>query len=190
MHRSPKRSFDESSGSSATSEESAAKRSRRSRSGLGRDEDEAGDLESTPGLSAPGSSEEVEEEEEEEVGSVSSASSPLPCTPPPVVPPAQDEEEVVGAALPQEDEEEEEEEEEEEKPKALTRRQRKALGLPKPTALRAGRIVIPGGRYHTRNGKKAGVVRVATGDDDDGEGEWRTNGAGRVDVRGFRELKI
>ncbi|KAL0952860.1 hypothetical protein HGRIS_007082 [Hohenbuehelia grisea] len=70
----------------------------------------------------------------------------------------------------------------------LTRRQRKALGLPKPRAALgasgAGRIVIPGGRYRQRAG------------DDDGEGEaredeeWRRNGTGRVDVRGFRELKI
>jgi len=30
----------------------------------------------------------------------------------------------------------------------------------------------------------------AEGGDDGGKGEWRTNGTGRVDVRGFRELKI
>ncbi|KAJ7156172.1 hypothetical protein C8R46DRAFT_1165706 [Mycena filopes] len=59
--------------------------------------------------------------------------------------------------------------------KPMTRRQRKALGLPKPrgtsVAGGAGKIVIPGGRY-------------------EGTGEWKRNGTGRVDVRGFRELKI
>ncbi|KAJ7500759.1 hypothetical protein B0H11DRAFT_2155417 [Mycena galericulata] len=61
--------------------------------------------------------------------------------------------------------------------KPLTRRQRKALGIPKTRATvaagksGAGKIVIPGGRY-------------------EGTGEWRRNGTGRLDVRGFRELKI
>ncbi|KAJ7743657.1 hypothetical protein B0H16DRAFT_1561266 [Mycena metata] len=68
----------------------------------------------------------------------------------------------------------------------MTRRQCKVLGLPKvrgtsvaataaatATAGKggAGKIVIPGGRY-------------------EGTGEWKRNGTGRVDVRGFRELKI
>ena len=45
----------------------------------------------------------------------------------------------------------------------------------------AGRIVIPGGKYK----------RMAV-DEEDGDAleEWRKNGTGRVDVRGFRELKI
>ena len=83
------------------------------------------------------------------------------------------------------------------------------LGLPKPRAALvantaaqntrggsagAGRIVIPGGRY--KNG--AARVQDAEDGDDDGDGgggggsmeEWRVNGTGRVDVRGFRELKI
>ncbi|KAG5641217.1 hypothetical protein DXG03_005750 [Asterophora parasitica] len=78
----------------------------------------------------------------------------------------------------------------EEKP--LTRRQRKALGLPKPrSALRggvgvgAGKIVIPGGRF-----KRPGVVKEEVGNGEEGDKEWVRNGAGRVDVRGFRELKI
>jgi len=93
--------------------------------------------------------------------------------------------------------------------KTLTRRQRKALGLPKPRSVLvakrsagAGKIVIPGGKY---SGKKA-RGRVGASDDDDndegvevevreeeeedGKAEWRMNGTGRVDVRGFRELKI
>lgn len=95
--------------------------------------------------------------------------------------------------------------------KPLTRRQRKALGLPKPRAAlsygrgtgsglgagvsvsgrkktgagAAGKIVIPGGRWK-------GKVQVAVRDGEEGadDGEWRRNGTGRVDVRGFRELKI
>ncbi|KAJ7801708.1 hypothetical protein B0H14DRAFT_3782518 [Mycena olivaceomarginata] len=68
--------------------------------------------------------------------------------------------------------------------KPLTRRERKKLGLPKTRATAvaaassgtaakggAGKIVIPGGRF-------------------EGTGEWRQNGNGRLDVRGFRELKI
>jgi OTU domain-containing protein 3 len=74
------------------------------------------------------------------------------------------------------------------------------LGLPKPRAAllavrvgkgsagaSAGKIIIPGGRFQRP---------VVKGVDDEGEGEgegvdeWKTNGAGRVDVRGFRELKI
>ena len=57
---------------------------------------------------------------------------------------------------------------------ALTTRQRRVLGLP-PKPRRAGRIVIPGGRYRRR---------------EEAEGEWARNGVGRVDVRGFRELRI
>jgi hypothetical protein len=75
-------------------------------------------------------------------------------------------------------------------PVALTRRQRKALGLPKPrpalvaAAARprgaSGKIVIPGGRY--KRGVREG--------DEQEEAEWQRNGTGRVDVRGFKELKI
>jgi hypothetical protein len=67
--------------------------------------------------------------------------------------------------------------------KPLTRRERKKLGLSKTPATAAaagagagakgdaGKIVIPGGRF-------------------EGTGEWRRNGTGCLDVRGFRELKI
>ena len=79
----------------------------------------------------------------------------------------------------------------------LTRRQRKALGLPKlraglgaPGAIEragsAGTIVIPGGKF--RRGEGDGQVKVKVEEDVDAEG--RKNGTGRVDVRGFRELKI
>ena len=85
----------------------------------------------------------------------------------------------------------------------LTRRQRKALGLPKlraglgaPGAIEragsAGTIVIPGGKF--RRGEGDGQVKVKVEEDVDVEeaatAEWRRNGTGRVDVRGFRELKI
>lgn len=83
----------------------------------------------------------------------------------------------------------------------LTRRQRKSLGLPKTRAAHlakrenAGKIVIPGGRYK-RGAAKPVSVREAgddNGDEDEGnlqDAEWRHNGTGRLDVRGFRELKI
>ncbi|KAG7442737.1 cysteine proteinase [Guyanagaster necrorhizus] len=66
--------------------------------------------------------------------------------------------------------------------KPMTRRQRKRLGLPKSRPS-AGKIIIPGGRYVPRS-----VVQVTNIDVEDEE--WRRNGSGRVDVRGFRELKI
>ena len=80
----------------------------------------------------------------------------------------------------------------------LTRRQRKALGLPKlraglgvPGAIEragsAGTIVIPGGKFR-RGGEGDGQVKVKV--EEDVDAEWRKNGTGRVDVRGFRELKI
>ncbi|EAU87496.1 hypothetical protein CC1G_11715 [Coprinopsis cinerea okayama7 len=92
--------------------------------------------------------------------------------------------------------------------KPLTRRQRKALGLPKPRAALvfgadnnspgagrvsgAGKIIIPGGRYQGRNAVK--VREFRDGEQDEGGGEeveeWVRTGVGRVDVRGFRELKI
>ncbi|KAJ7604562.1 hypothetical protein B0H17DRAFT_1173371 [Mycena rosella] len=174
VQRSPKRSFDESSGSAGSESESVAKRTRsayapatrQSRAQARRaaeeedDEDDAEDRGRGRGtgrgrgrgrgrglsLSPPALS---------SSSSLSSLSSMSPSPPPPdkivPAPPA---------------------------PKTMTRRQRKALGLPKTRAAAAaagkstgggaGKIVIPGGRHE----------------------EWRRNGTGRVDVRGFRELKI
>ncbi|KAG1750453.1 uncharacterized protein EDB91DRAFT_690276 [Suillus paluster] len=150
-HRSPKRSFDESSGSSTSDAVSKRTRSSRrspSRTSLSqvRADDDMDD--STPDLSTPGSS-------AESTPSSSAASSPLPSTPPAYnTPPPEPE-------------------------KPLTRRQRKALGLPKPRPahMSAGKIIIPGGKF-----KKA----PKAADDE----EWQRNGTGRLDVRGFRELKI
>lgn len=72
----------------------------------------------------------------------------------------------------------------------LTKRQRKKLGIPKQRTASvgsakasAGKIKIPGGRCH-----RAGLVSsklVAEASE-----EWQTNGSGRLDVRGFKELKI
>ena len=179
-YRSPKRTFDESSASSQMSEssQSAAKRAKSSSRAtstsrtLNADdttlpsvatEDMPVDPEDldTPDLSASASS-------PESVSSLSSISSPEPTPPPP------------------------------EPEKRLTRRQRKALGLPKPrpalvasTAARtrsAGKIVIPGGKFQ-KSSSKAGVADGSE-DDPDANAEWRKNGTGRLDVRGFRELKI
>ncbi|KAF9528849.1 hypothetical protein CPB83DRAFT_835574 [Crepidotus variabilis] len=82
--------------------------------------------------------------------------------------------------------------------KPLTRRQRKALGLPKlrkgqsvpTTGLSAGRIVIPGGKWRGRSSVDSGTAAVGVQQDGITEEEWRRNGTGRLDVRGFRELKI
>ncbi|KAG2131839.1 hypothetical protein BD769DRAFT_1449902 [Suillus cothurnatus] len=152
-HRSPKRSFDESSGSSTSDTISKRTRTRTSRRSPSRTplsrvraDDDMND--STPGLSTPGSSAESSR-------SSSAVSSPLPTTPPACnTPPPETQ-------------------------KPLTRRQRKALGLPKSRTayMSAGKIVIPGGKF-----KKASKAA-----DDE---EWQKNGTGRLDVRGFRELKI
>lgn len=60
----------------------------------------------------------------------------------------------------------------------LTRRQRKLLGLPKLRRM--------AGPYDRREGP---TTRGGGGKGDE-ESEWKKNGTGRVDVRGFRELKI
>ena len=123
---------------------------------------EADDLD-TPDLSASDSS-------ADSVSSLSSVPSPAATPPPP------------------------------EKPveKPLTRRQRKVLGLPSPrTALAnhprtrsAGKIVIPGGRFKSSVGGARGKAGAMVADGSEDDAEWRKNGTGRVDVRGFRELKI
>lgn len=59
----------------------------------------------------------------------------------------------------------------------LTRRQRKTLGLPK-----VRRMAGPYDRTRSGGGMK--------GKGEEDEGEWKRNGTGRVDVRGFRELRI
>ncbi|KAM6493025.1 hypothetical protein JOM56_011159 [Amanita muscaria] len=66
------------------------------------------------------------------------------------------------------------------KERPLTRRQLKAMGL-KTEKKGTGVIVIPAGK---RAAKESG------GDAETAKGEWLKNGTGRVDVRGFRELKI
>jgi hypothetical protein len=54
-----------------------------------------------------------------------------------------------------------------------------------------GKIVIPAS---SRKGSSVAVVgrddRSQDNVDADAEGEWVKNGAGRLDVRGFKELKI
>jgi hypothetical protein len=70
-------------------------------------------------------------------------------------------------------------------PRRLTKRERKAAGLPRQRGS-AGKIVIPGGRFR---GADEDTVR-GVGSRADAEGEWVRNGTGRVDVRGFRELRI
>ncbi|KAI0920290.1 hypothetical protein AcV5_010071 [Taiwanofungus camphoratus] len=189
-YRSPKRTFDESSASSqahSESSQSAAKRAKsssrapsRTRNGdvlpvvtlptsgsLDMQVDEVDPDIDTPDLSLSGSS-------PESTSSLSSAPSPAATPPPPPVPIE----------------------------RRLTRRQRKALGLPKPrlalvakatarTRSGVGKIVIPGGKYQKTTSKP--TVQANDEEDEDTpdtSAEWRRNGTGRVDVRGFRELKI
>lgn len=168
IYRSPKRTFDESSASSESSQ-SLAKRHKGttrpleeeasivdSRSPLGLDPEEGdGDMDTPPlTLSAPDSP--------SSMSSLSTISSPE-ATPPP---PSREE-------------------------RQLTQRQLKKLGLPMArhasplqTKRSAGKIVIPGGRM-----KRAGAASTAPAGAGKVE-EWQKNGTGRLDVRGFRELKI
>ncbi|KAF8521101.1 hypothetical protein BU17DRAFT_88368 [Hysterangium stoloniferum] len=211
LGRSPKRTFDDSEEtlpSQSQSQPSPAKRHKRPTShpkasagasphGSNRmDVDEAD--ENTPSLSEDSS-------HSSPTSDTSSAlSSPEP-SPPPVPPPVRELEPEPEPGF---------EPESESPSRPLTRRQRKALGLPHPrtvalasaakagakakantntgagargggggghAGVSAGKIVIPGGR---RGGlRSAGKVEADVG-------EWRTNGTGRLDVRGFRELKI
>ena len=50
-----------------------------------------------------------------------------------------------------------------------------------------GRLLFLGGKF--RRGEGDGQVKVKVEEDVE-PAEWRRNGTGRVDVRGFRELKI
>lgn len=74
-----------------------------------------------------------------------------------------------------------------EKDLSLTRRERRKLGLPKP---RPRRVILK------VNGQRPGSARTAAEESMQSstlptvEQAWTTNGSGRMDVRGFRELKI
>ena len=71
------------------------------------------------------------------------------------------------------------------------------MGVPKPRTVlvgpvkskgnsSAGKIVVPGGRF-----KKLESSQAADNAEEDSTGnDWTKNGSGRVDVRGFKELKI
>ncbi|KAG6914306.1 hypothetical protein DXG01_001193 [Tephrocybe rancida] len=193
---SPKRALDTADDDSEASSSGSVKRSRRSHpsSGdvlptLGMDveieaEAEYADGEtSTPALSPPSSSSGSGSGSQSQdiatpPSSESDEFSPEPSPPPPPPPPP--------APAP-------------EREKPMTRRQRKALGLPKlrDVDLAAkiggsgtGRIVIPGGRFKKGVRSGGGGGGEDEGEGEEGEGEWVRNGAGRVDVRGFRELKI
>ena len=166
-YRSPKRTFDESSASSEDSHQGLAKRAK-----------PASQLSQTDSISviAPTSTPEVDisvdlDDADLDTPSLSAASpaspassSSLSSVPSPAASPPPEPQPVQ---------------------KPLTRRQRKQLGLPKPrpavvgsAKASAGKIIIPGGRYKP----KAKTEQE--------EEEWVKNGTGRVDVRGFRELKI
>ena len=68
--------------------------------------------------------------------------------------------------------------------KPLTRKQKKVMGLmDKKNRKSAGVIVIPAGKRQSGGG-------TSIDDAQEAKGEWLKNGNGRVDVRGFRELRI
>ena len=158
--RSPKRTYDESQGA-ISRHAGSTKRCKRPSTAINADADADADAdENTPSLSDDSSRSGLSS-----LTSSSALSSPSPPTPPP---------EPVPEPL----------------QKPLTRRQRKARGLPHPRTAQiaagktrsAGKIVIPGGRRVLRSSTKLDSSYVS--------GEWQTNGTGRLDVRGFRELKI
>ncbi|KAF8313311.1 uncharacterized protein EI90DRAFT_3136826 [Cantharellus anzutake] len=76
-------------------------------------------------------------------------------------------------------------------PAKLTRRQRKQFGLPKPRLKRV--ILTVNGKRPSEAGPKPGESNGAGAIGEvqaEAEHGWMKNGAGRLDVRGFRELKI
>ncbi|KAH7107867.1 cysteine proteinase [Auriculariales sp. MPI-PUGE-AT-0066] len=77
-------------------------------------------------------------------------------------------------------------------PRPLTRRQRKALGLPKARPVILAKVKLPNGKHRGKenNNTVASAITTTTKDKEPTAGEWSTNGVGRLDVRGFRELRI
>lgn len=64
-----------------------------------------------------------------------------------------------------------------------------------PSARTAGKIVIPGGKFRQastagRSSRQDGDAVAAEAEATATDAEWQHNGAGRLDVRGFRELRI
>ena len=173
--RSPKRSFDESSGSSEASatSTSAVKRTRRGTvRGLAPVPQDAdadmdadvevdadngdGDGDGDVDADVDADADDADTPALSETASLSPISSPSPSPSPPPVSTTSS--------------------------RRMTKRERKAAGLPRQRG-GAGKIVIPGGRFRAGDATTVGG-RVGT------EGEWVRNGTGRVDVRGFRELRI
>ncbi|KAA1466914.1 cysteine proteinase [Dentipellis sp. KUC8613] len=159
--RSPKRTFDESSGTSEPAPPESHKRSKHA------EDVDMDDISSS--LSEAEVDAEIDADADDDTPALSeslstaSSTSSSPSPPPPPV----------------------------ERP--LTRRQRKALGLPKPRPAvagtrSAGKIVIPGGRFRKAARRGAAAAKDEPAEEEDGE--WQRNGTGRMDVRGFRELRI
>lgn len=69
----------------------------------------------------------------------------------------------------------------EKREKQITRRERKKLGLPKA---RPRRVILK------VNGQRPGSIQAPVAEPTPEEQVWARNGNGRMDVRGFRELKI
>jgi len=74
-------------------------------------------------------------------------------------------------------------------PRRLTKRERKAAGLARHRGS-AGKIVIPGGRFRSDGAAVSAAGGAGSRARANVDGEWIRNGTGRVDVRGFRELRI
>lgn len=77
------------------------------------------------------------------------------------------------------------------KPKpTMTRRERKKLGLPKNRTPKVTSLSARPRRVILKvNGQRPGAIETAT-DVGSGSEAWVANGSGRMDNRGFRELKI
>lgn len=73
----------------------------------------------------------------------------------------------------------------------MTRRERKRLArsgtlVPAPTLAKPKRVILLLGKKGDRTATEEGRSEAGK----DGKAEWMTNGTGKMDVRGFRELKI
>ncbi|KAG9004802.1 hypothetical protein FRB94_002051 [Tulasnella sp. JGI-2019a] len=84
-------------------------------------------------------------------------------------------------------------------PPAMTKRERKRLGKAgvavSPPRPKPKRVILLLGKKGDRSkessaSSKTGSVKAGEEDAKDGKAEWMSNGSGKMDVRGFRELKI
>ncbi|KAG8931504.1 hypothetical protein FRC02_002629 [Tulasnella sp. 418] len=73
-------------------------------------------------------------------------------------------------------------------PSKLTKRQMKKMGIPKPRPKRV--VLLVGGQQKSKTRRSVQVKQPKEVDEEEEPAEWTRNGSGKLDVRGFRELKI